>query len=78
MSSLLLNSPETLKVSLRLAFKSCAIGSGVPSSGCSWKSLFVWGFSAFLDIRFLLDNDTRATSRGIQPPALAIKTVSLS
>lgn len=36
------------------------------------------GFSALLDVRFLLDNDTRATSRGIRPTAQAVKTVSLS
>lgn len=58
-----LNYPEILKVSLRgislwplnLAV---VLDLSAPSFRCSRMSLSVWGFSALLDIRFLLDNDT--------------------
>lgn len=79
-----LNYPETLKVSLRgislwplnLAV---VVDLSAPSFRCSRMSLSVWGFSALLDIRFLLDNDTSGQQpEESDPLPWLLKTVSLS
>jgi hypothetical protein len=56
-----LNYPEILSLksaSLWPLNLAVVFGRSVPSFPCSQISLFVWGVSVFLHIRFLLDNDT--------------------